>query len=417
MDWQQVQPFLVALAVGLLLGFERERSHHRELPAGSRSFALLALVGAVAASFGTWTVVVGLAGVVTMLALAYFRTSADDPGTTTEIAAVVAYLLGALAYTRPGLAVALAVVVAVLLVSKGRIHRFAREIVSEIELEDAIKFFVVAFVILPLLPDQGVGPYGVLNPAKIWLLVVLLTGIGWVGYIGVRALGPQRGLLVTGLAGGFVSATATTASMGRVSRTVAGVRAPLAGALLASLATFVQLLVVIGLVDVEVLRRLWLPVLAGLLVLLVVAALVYRGASIVPDQDPAEPDEPQPIPGRPFALRPALILAAVLTGALLVGRWGAEVLGPRGAVLAAFAAGLADAHAGSVAAASLAAKGDIAVDTALISVAAALGSNLIVKTVLAFTAGGRRFGIGFLAAMAVPSLVFGAALTAAVVYG
>ncbi|MCB0945703.1 MAG: DUF4010 domain-containing protein, partial [Mycobacterium sp.] len=199
--------------------------------------------------------------------------------------------------------------------------------------------------------------------------------------------------------------------------TVAGVRAPLAGALLASLATFVQLLVVIGLVDVEVLRRLWLPVLAGLLVLLVVAALVYRGASIVPDQDPAEPDEPQPIPGRPFALRPALILAAVLTGALLVGRWGAEVLGPRGAVLAAFAAGLADAHAGSVAAASLAAKGDITVDTALISVAAALGSNLIVKTVLAFTAGGRRFGIGFLAAMAVPSLVFGAALTAAVVYG
>lgn len=417
MDWQQIQPFLVALAIGLLLGFERERSHHRELPAGSRSFALLALVGAVAASFGTWTVVVGLAGVVAMLALAYFRTSTDDPGTTTEIAAVVAYLLGALAYTRPGLAVALAVVVAVLLVSKGRIHRFAREIVSEIELEDAIKFFVVAFVILPLLPDQGVGPYGVLNPAKIWLLVVLLTGIGWVGYIGVRALGPQRGLLVTGLAGGFVSATATTASMGRVSRTVAGVRAPLAGALLASLATFVQLLVVIGLVDVEVLRRLWLPVLAGLLVLLVVAALVYRGASIVPDQDAAEPDEPHPIPGRPFALRPALILAAVLTGALLVGRWGAEVLGPRGAVLAAFAAGLADAHAGSVAAASLAAKGDITVDTALVSVAAALGSNLIVKTVLAFTAGGRRFGIGFLAAMAVPSLVFGAALTAAVVYG
>ncbi|MCB0939693.1 MAG: MgtC/SapB family protein [Mycobacterium sp.] len=418
MDWQQLQPFLVALAIGLLLGFERERSHHRELPAGSRSFALLALVGAVAANFGTWTVVVGLAGVVAMLALAYFRTSADDPGTTTEIAAVVAYLLGALAYTRPGLAVALAVVVAGLLVSKGRIHRFAREIVSEVELEDAIKFFVVAFVILPLLPDQGIGPYGVLNPAKIWLLVVLLTGIGWVGYIGVRALGPQRGLLVTGLAGGFVSATATTASMGRVSRTVAGLRAPLAGALLASLATFVQLLVVIGLVDVEVLRRLWLPVLAGLLVLLVVAAMVYRGASRARDQDAAEPDEPHPIPeGRPFALRPALILAAVLTGALLVGRWGAAVLGPRGAVLAAFAAGLADAHAGSVAAASLAAKGDITVDTALVSVAAALGSNLIVKTVLAFTAGGRRFGLGFLAAMAVPSLVFGAALTAAVVYG
>ncbi len=418
MDWQQLQPFLVALAIGLLLGFERERSHHRELPAGSRSFALLSLVGAVAAHFGVWTVVVGLAGVVAMLALAYFRTSADDPGTTTEIAAVVAYLLGALAYTRPALAVALAVVVAGLLVSKSRIHRFAREIVSEVELEDAIKFFVVAFVILPLLPDQQLGPYGVLNPAKIWLLVVLLTGIGWVGYIGVRALGPQRGLLVTGLAGGFVSATATTASMGRVSRTVAGLRAPLAGALLASLATFVQLLVVIALVDIEVLRRLWPPVLAGLVVLLVAAALVYRRASTGSDQGADESDEPRPIPeGRPFALRPALILAAVLTLALLVGRWGADVFGPRGAVLAAFAAGLADAHAGSVAAASLAAKGDISVDTALISVGAALGSNLIVKTVLAFTAGGRRFGFGFLTAIAVPSLVFGAALAMAVIGG
>ncbi|WP_059015591.1 DUF4010 domain-containing protein [Mycobacterium sp. M26] len=413
MTWQQLQPFLVALAIGLLLGFERERSHNRTLPAGSRSFALLALAGALAASVDIWLVVVGLLGVGALLALAYFRTSEDDPGTTTEIAAIVAYLLGALAYTRPAIAVALAVVVTALLVSKSRIHRFAREIVSEVELEDAIKFFVVAFVVLPLLPDKGIGPYGVLNPAKIWLLVVLLTGIGWVGYIGVRALGPQRGLLVTGLAGGFVSASATTASMGRVSRTGTGLRAPLAGALLASLATFVQLLVVIGLVDLDVLRRLWIPVVAGLVVLLGVAVLVYRGAAR---------DQPAPAPdaapaSRPFALRPALILAALLTFALLVGRWGADVFGPQGAVLAAFAAGLADAHAGSVAAASLAAKGDISVDTALLSVGAALGSNLIVKMVLAFTAGGRRFGVGFVAAMAVPALVFAGALTVAVLRG
>jgi len=417
-DWQQIQPFLIALAIGLLLGFERERSHQRKLPAGSRSFALLALAGAIAASFNNWAVVVGLVAVGALSALAYFRTSDDDPGTTTEIAALVAYLLGALAYTRPALSVALAVVVVGLLISKTRIHHFAREIVSEVELEDAIKFFVVAFVVLPLLPDRQLGLYGVLNPSKIWLLVVLLTGIGWVGYIGVRALGPERGLLVTGLAGGFVSASATTASMGRVSRTVAGLRGPLAGALLASLATFVQLLVVIGLVDVEVLRRLWLPVVAGMIVLSCVAALAYRGVS-QSDQDGAtEDDAARPKPAsRPFALRPALVLAVVLTIALLVGRWGADVLGPRGAVLAAFAAGLADAHAGSLAAASLAAKGDITVDTALVSIAAALGSNLLVKIVLAFTAGGRRFGLGFLTGMAAPAVVFGIALSVAVIHG
>lgn len=412
MNWQQIQPFLVALAAGLLLGFERERSHARRLPAGSRSFALLSLTGAIAAGFGTWAVAIGLVAVGALLVLAYFRTSIQDPGTTTEIAALVAYLLGALAYTRPALAVALAVIVAALLVSKSRIHRFARDILTEVEVEDALKFFAVAFVILPLLPDQPLGPYGVLNPAKVWFLVVLLTGIGWVGYIGVRALGPQRGLLVTGLAGGFVSASATTASMARLSRTTTGLRAPLAAALVASLATFLQLLIVIGVVDVDVLRRLWLPVVAGAIVLLGVAAFVYRGSARTPGEDAGEgADAQESPPSRPFALWPALVLAAVLTFALLVGRWGAAVFGPNGAVLAAFAAGLADAHAGAVAAASLAAKGDITVDTALLAIAAALGSNLIVKCVLAFTAGGRRFGWGFLAGIAAPAVVFGTVLT------
>ena len=407
MTWQALQPFLVALAIGLLLGFERERSHKRTLPAGSRSFALLSLLGAVAATFGPWAVITGLAGVTALMALAYFRTSTEDPGTTTEIAAVVAFLLGALAYGRPGIAVALAVVVVGLLASKSRIHRFARDIVTEVEMEDAIKFFVVAFVVLPLLPDQPMGPYGVLNPAKVWLLVVLLTGIGWLGYVGVRALGAERGLMVTGLAGGFVSASATTASMGRLSRT-AGVQAPLASALAASLATFVQLLIVIGYVDPAVLRRLWPPVLAASLVLVAVAAYVYRGARRDNHAAPAADGTPE---GRPFALKPALLLAAVLVFALLVGRWGADVLGPRGAVLGAFGAGLADAHAGSVAAASLAAKGDISVSTALLAIAAALGSNLLVKCALAFSSGGRSFGLAFIAGMAAPTVVFAAVLT------
>ncbi|GAS86697.1 MgtC/SapB family protein [Mycolicibacterium brisbanense] len=411
MSWLHFVPFLVALAIGLLLGFERERSHTRTLPAGSRSFALLALAGAVAAAIDPWAVAAGAIGVAALMTAAYVRTGTDDPGTTTEIAGLVAYLLGALAYGRPAEAVALAVVVAGLLVSKARIHRFIREVVSEIELEDAIKFFVVAFVILPLLPDRPLGPYGVLNPAKVWLLVVLLTGIGWVGYIGVRALGPQRGLLVTGMAGGFVSASATTASMGRLSRTEAGLRAPLASALVASLATFVQLLMVIGVVDIDVLRRLWPPVVAGALVLVAVAAFVYRGAGGSEQDTHEAPAQPT---SRPFALRPAIVLAAVLTVALLVSRWAADVLGPNGLVLTAFAAGLADAHAGAVAAASLAATGAVTVDATLIAIGAALGSNLLVKTILAFTSGGRRFGLAFLAGMAAPTIVFGVALTLAV---
>ncbi|BBX16257.1 hypothetical protein CRI77_08970 [Mycolicibacterium duvalii] len=412
MSWQLVQPFLIALAIGLLLGLERERSRSSRLPAGSRSFALLALIGAVAASFSGAAVALGLAGVAAVMAFAYFRTSSEDPGTTTALAAIAAYMLGALAYTRPALAVALAVVVVALLVSKARIHHFARDIISEAELEDAVKFLVVAFVVLPLLPDRGLGPYGVLNPSKVWLLVVLLTGISWIGYIGVRALGPERGLLVTGLAGGFISATATTASMGRLSRT-GPLRAPLAAALVASVATFLQLLLVVGFVDPDVLRRLWLPAAAGAVVLIGIAAVVYRNGAHDDARSDGEHMTSQPT-SRPFALRPALVLAAVLTAALLLGRWGSDVLGAQGTVLAAAAAGLADAHAGSVAAASLAARGDITVDTAVIAAAAAFGSNLIVKAVLAFVAGGLRFGLGFSAGMASPAVVFGAGVAAAV---
>ncbi|WP_371832003.1 MgtC/SapB family protein [Rhodococcoides fascians] len=418
MSWMDVEPFLVALAIGLLLGFERERSHIRTLPAGSRSFALLSLAGAVAAGFDIWAVSAGIVVVGLLLALAYLRTSEQDAGTTTEIAALVAYLLGALAYTDPSVAVALAVIVAGLLMSKSRIHRFARQMVSEIELEDAIKFLVAAFVVLPLLPDREIGPYGVLNPAKVWLLVVLLTGIGWIGYIGVRTLGPQRGLLVTGLAGGFVSASATTASMGRLSRTADEMRAPLAGALVASLATFIQLLVVIGFVEPDVLRRLWPPVVAGAMVLVVVAAIVYRGASVASrDAEVMSVGAEPNTAARPFSLRPALVLAAVLVFALFVGRWGADVLGSRGAGLAAAAAGLADAHAGALGAASLAAKGTITVDSALQAIAAALGSNLLVKSVLAFTSGEHRFGLGFLAAMVLPTVVFAVVMTFVVTMG
>ena len=154
----------------------------------------------------------------------------------------------------------------------------------------------------------------------------------------------------------------------------------------------------------------WPPVLAGALVLIAVAAYVHRGALRDDHATPAGPD--RITASRPFALKPALILAAVLVFALLLGRWGADALGPQGAVLGAFGAGLADAHAGSVAAASLAAKGDITVDTALAAVAAALGSNTLVKIALAFSSGGRRFGLGFTAGMAAPTAVFAAVMCA-----
>ena len=407
MSWQEVTPYLVALALGLLIGLEREWTHRAggRQAAGSRTFALAALAGALAATFGTWAVVVGLGAVAVVVAIGYARTSTVDPGATTEVAAVVTYLLGALALDRPGPAVALAVLVAVLLRSKERLHSFARQGLSEVEVRDALTFFVVAFVVLPLLPDHPIGPYGVLNPQSIWRIVVLLTGIGLVGYVGVRLLGPRRGLLVTGLAGGFVSASATTASMGALSRRMPSIRPALGGALLASMATLVQLVVVLSFVDPDVALALLPTVLASGAVLTVAVVLQVRvpGAeATVEDSDPQDQG-----PDRAVALRPALVLAAVLTAALLLARWLSEVLGTGGAVVAAAAAGLADAHAGALAAASLSAQGSIPTSTALLAIAASLAANTMVKCGLAFGLGGSRFGWRFTASLLPAVVVFG----------
>jgi len=335
--------FVYSIAIGLLIGIERERSHRGgpRQALGSRTFALLAAVGTLTALLGTWAVVAGAVVVGCLIIAGYRRTNSDDPGTTTEVTAFAVFLLGALCVTDARLAAAVAIAFLVLLTGKARIHAFARDVVTDVEIDDAIKFLVIAFVILPLLPDRDIGPYGALNPSHIWLIVVTLTGISWVGYVAVRALGPRRGLMATGLASGFVSATATTASMGRLSRSPDRFPPAVAGAQIASVATYAQLGIIIAVVSPSVALRLAVPLVLGAAVLSLVAVLTYRRSPPVaapgdaPDDgsdgtDPSSTEHVPVIGGRAFALVPALILATVLTTALLVGRWGAAVLGPKG---------------------------------------------------------------------------------------
>ena len=241
-----VAAYLYSLAIGLLVGLERERSHRGQAGQayGIRTFALVALVGTLATEAGPVVVGVALAGVVALLVVGYRRTNEADPGTTTEVTAMATFLLGVLCYHDAALAAGIAIGVVALLMSKARLHRFVSDVLSDAELQDAIKFLVGAFVILPLLPRRGVGPYNVLNPSRIWLFVVVLTGISWVGYIAVRLLGARRGLLATGLASGFVSATAATAAMGRASREPATSPAALAGAQVASVVTYFELVAI-----------------------------------------------------------------------------------------------------------------------------------------------------------------------------
>ena len=408
MDAADLLPFVSAMAIGLLIGFERERSHPPGIRkiGGSRTFALVGLLGALAASFEVWVVVAGLVAVAAFLIVGYRRTSLTDPGTTTEIALFAVYLLGALAVERAALAAALAIIVTVLLASKARLHSFARTAVTDVEFEDALKFAVIAFVILPLVPDRSIGPYDAIDPHEIWLLVVAFTGISWLGHILVRVLGRRRGLLATGLAGGFVSASATTAAMGRRARVEGdaerSIGAPVAASLLASVATFAQLFGIMIVASPEIAGSLWPACVAGAVVLSIVAVLDARNHR--DDRlDALDVDESER-GARPFALRSALVLALILTAAMVVSRWAVETFGTGGVTVAAAAAGLADAHAGALAAAEVEVAGLVGVPTALIAIAASMAANTITKTVLAFVVGGRRFGarvaVGIWVAMA-----------------
>jgi uncharacterized membrane protein (DUF4010 family) len=389
----------VALAVGLLVGLERERSGHRAV--GVRTLGVAGLVGGVAAALSPYAVAGALVAAGALAFATYRRPGHDDPGATTEIALVAVVALGALAWSSPELAVGGAIAVALLLWAKGPIHRFARELVSDEDVKDALVFFVAAFIVLPLLPDTETGPYGVLNPQRIWLIVVLLTATGWAGYVATRWLGARRGLAITGFAGGFVSGAATTGAMARRARDEVSVRREaLAAALLASVTTLVLLTIIGTYVSPEVLTRLAPSLIAtGVVLLVEVGVLLLRpgpGAASAGEEEHA----------RPFALGPAVVLALVLTGALLLARWGADALGDAGVVGSTALAGFADAHASALAAAQLAADGAIPVDLAALAVAAALATNTVTKVVLAFAAGGLRVGALYTALMLGPVLAF-----------
>ena len=406
MQWSQVEPVLVAMAIGVMIGAERERSH-RDLPdhfGGVRTFTVLALSGALASLISPAVVAVGLGATGLLVAVSAWKSLQAHAGSTTVLVALSAYLLGVLTRTEPQLAVGVAVVLVVILMSKTRVHRVLQEQISEAEVEDAVKLGVVALVVLPLLPDRAMGPYGAINPFRIWLFVVAVIGIGWLGYIGVRILGARRGRLVSGAAAGFVSASATTSAMGRTARLQpAKARSALAGALAASVSTMVQLLLVVSVAPRPTAARLWLPAAAAALALAAAIALLLlsdsRERRAVDEKSSSAaqlppPNEPTP-KVRAFALRPALVLAVVITGTVLVSRWASERLGGGGAVGIAALAGLADGHAGAVSAASLAAHGDIATQTAVWAAGASIGTNTIVKMVLATMSGGVHFGRSF----------------------
>jgi uncharacterized membrane protein (DUF4010 family) len=381
--------YVVALGIGLLLGIERERRKGEgpsRAPAGIRTFAISALLGAIAIhTGGEIAFSVAIAGVVGLTALAYYRSPSEDPGLTSEIALVVAVALGGLAMREQALAAALAVTVAILLTARVPMHRFVREVLTQSELRSILIFAAATLIVWPVIPDRYVGPFAAINPRALWQVVILILAISAVGHTAVRGLGARFGLPLAGLASGFISSAATIAAMGaRAADDPKLMRPAVAGAALSTVATVVQLAVLLAATSPTVLSALTLPLLyAGLAAAAYGALIALRTAASTPDATTSYGDA--------LSLRAALILAATFGVILLAAAAMRVWFGDKGILVAAAITGLADAHATAVSAASLAASGMISAQTACLPVLIGLTTNTLTKSVLAFTSGNRPF--------------------------
>lgn len=379
----------VALGVGLLIGIERERTASRKEkrePAGVRTFTLTALTGAVSLLAGDELTFIAFALIVGgLIAVGYRRTREQDPGMTTEIAQIATFLLGGLAMREPQFAAGLGVVAAILLAARTRLHDWIHNALTDEEIRDALLLAAAALVILPLTPSEPIDPWEVIRPRQLWTLAVTVMAINGMGYIALRVLGPKVGLALAGFFSGFVSSTATIGAMGaRAKQQPELRRGAVAGAAVSSVASIIQLAVVVGLVSRPLLGTLALPLLAAGVTATIYAALfTIRGA-----RETGQREAPA---GRPFDPKMAFIFVAVVGAALVASALLTQWLGSSGLLLASTVAGLADAHAPAISAASVAASGKVSMDLAAAAVLAGFTANAVSKIVVAFTLGDRRY--------------------------
>jgi uncharacterized membrane protein (DUF4010 family) len=396
LDLNTAVGFSVALGIGLLIGTEREKSRRTDSPsvAGARTFTLVALLGAVARALGSEWIILAVVLAVGLVAVASYRANVPDhPGITTDVALLVTALLGAFALENARVAGALGVTVAVILVSRSWLHDWIRNKLTQQEVSDALMLLAAALVVLPLLPDRALDPWGTLNPRTIWTVIVVVMSINSAGYIALRAFDHRLGLPLAGLLSGFVSSVAAHGAMGQRARGEPRLaRAAVAGATLSSVATVIQLALILSVTNRALLRELSVS-LAGAGVAAVAYSAVLTARALHGEASTELPA------GRAFQPRTAVLFALALTAIVMVTAALNHWLGAAGGVLGAAVAGFGDTHSAAVAAATEATAGLFDLRTARIALLLAFSTNSLTKIALAYWSGGARF-----AALILPGL-------------
>ncbi|MBT3389826.1 MAG: MgtC/SapB family protein [Chloroflexi bacterium] len=383
--------FGAALAIGFLIGLQREfasGTRSQEIVAGERTFALMGVVGALAAmAADQLDAPLAFFGVILLLglfsAVAYFIDAwRGFVGLTTEVAIIITILIGALCYWGYlSLAMALGIATTALLSLKLETDRFVRSLTRE-DIFAALQFAVISAIILPILPNQSFlpPPFDVLNPFKIWLMVVFISGISFLGYVAIKIVGPEQGIGLTGFLGGLVSSTAVTLSFSDRSSREPNLSKPFALAIMiAWTVMFSRVLIEVGVLNRQLLGMVWKPLTAAGLV-----GLLYGGYLFF-SQRAAEKGNMDF--SNPFDLKSAIKFGLLYGLVLLISRAAQMYFGDTGILISSLLSGIADVDAITLSMAELSNTGDVELHIASRAVVIATMSNTVVKGIIALMGG------------------------------
>lgn len=390
----QVDLFLrfgVALTIGFMIGLQREyafREKQQDLLAGERTFALMALAGSLAAMIAdifdssfVFLGVIFLVGIFT--AIAYFIDAwRGQVGLTTEIAILITILIGALCYwDHLALAAALGIITTVLLTVKIETDRLVRVLTRE-DIFAALQFAVISLVILPVLPKESnlPPPFDVLSPFRIWLMVVFISGINFIGYFAIKFVGPERGIGLTGLLGGLVSSTGVTLGFSERSNRESSLAKPFSLAIMISWTVmFARVLVEVGVLNLELLQLVWPPIAAAGVVGLLYCVYLHMSQRTT-EKDTLEFSNP-------FDLVSAIKFGLLYAVILLIARAGQLYFGETGVYISSLVSGLADVDAITISLAQLSMEGTVSEIVAAQSIVIATIANTTAKGAIVIIGG------------------------------
>ena len=383
----------VALILGLLIGLQREiyyRRNNRKEFAGTRTFALISLLGYLSAWLNTqisWFLPAMLLifGLLVITAYGYKLFYSKAKGATSEIAALITFTLGIMVYE--GLwkyALFLAVILVTLLEFKSKFLLFEEHVAPE-DSEAAILFLAMTFVILPLLPDKTVDPFGVFNPYQTWLMVVLVAGISFIGYIAIKILGTKRGVYLTGIFGGLVSSTAVSITLSKLYALRRNYLKNYAGGIaIASTFMYLRVLFEASVFNFALAKKLAIPYLGAAAMGLFFVFYLYQTSA-------SHKVEEESVQNNPLALSEALKLGLLF--GLILGSIGffQERYGNAGVYIVSALSGLTDVDAITLSLSKLAGN-KIADMTAIYGIVIASAVNSVVKLGIVFSLGGKKLG-------------------------